>query len=139
MALTYQPKEGDVLMCDFAGFVEPEMVKTRPVIILARNRLNSKLVTVVPLSTTKPHAIQTHHHELSVNPLPDKKTTVCWAKCDMVATVSISRLDRIKTRTTTGRNYIVGKVPPADFQAVKQCVVAALHLGSAVEKPGEPK
>jgi uncharacterized protein YifN (PemK superfamily) len=139
MALIYQPKEGDVLICDFAGFVEPEMVKTRPVIILARNRLNSKLVTVIPLSTTKPHTIQAHHHELSVNPLPDKTTTVCWAKCDMVATVSISRLDRIKTMTATGRSYIVGKVPPADFQVVKQCVVAALHLGNAFEMPGEPK
>ena len=55
MALAFQPRPGTVVMCDFAGYVLPEMVKVRPVVVIARNRKNRQLVTVVPLSTTAPN------------------------------------------------------------------------------------
>jgi uncharacterized protein YifN (PemK superfamily) len=103
MALKFQPHIGTVLMCDFAGSVEPEMVKVRPVVILARNRTNKDLVTIVPLSTTKPLSMQDCHYELPLNPIPGNQTVTCWAKCDMIATVSIARLDRVKIRTAKGR------------------------------------
>lgn len=128
MALKFQPQVGTVLMCDFAGSVDPEMVKVRPVVILARNRTNKDLVTVVPLSTTKPFALQDCHYELPLNPLPGKQTTTCWAKCDMISTVSIARLDRVKTRTVKGREYVTPKLSDADFEAIRQAVVAALSL-----------
>ena len=35
MAITFHPKPGQILMCDFTyGFREPEMIKNRPVIVL---------------------------------------------------------------------------------------------------------
>jgi uncharacterized protein YifN (PemK superfamily) len=106
------------------------MVKVRPVVVIARNRCNNQLVTVVPLSTTKPHAMEDHHHELSTNPLPDKAAVSCWAKCDMVVTVAIHRLDRYKYRTPAGlRQYVVPVIGDSDFLAIQIAVVSALRLG----------
>lgn len=132
MPLTFQPKEKSVLVCDFKGFVVPEMVKVRPVIVIARNRLNSQLVTVVPLSTTEPTPLSKFHHPFAVNPLPDKRTIACWAKCDMVTTVSLARLDRYKMRMPEGRKYVVPTISEDDFNAVRQAVVDALRLSPAV-------
>jgi uncharacterized protein YifN (PemK superfamily) len=67
-------------MCDFKGYVVPEMVKIRPVVVVARNRKNRKLVTVVPLSTTAPDALEDHHHELGANPLPWKRENYLLGK-----------------------------------------------------------
>ncbi|MFK5246002.1 type II toxin-antitoxin system PemK/MazF family toxin [Glaesserella parasuis] len=38
MALKYQPKEKAVVMCDFSGFIAPEMVKTRPVVVISKHK-----------------------------------------------------------------------------------------------------
>jgi uncharacterized protein YifN (PemK superfamily) len=125
MSLSFQPKPRSVVMCDFVGFIAPEMVKVRPVVVLSRHRHNRNLVTVVPLSTTEPTRIEDHHHELSTNPLPDKPHTSCWAKCDMVATVSLVRLDRYHI----GRNqYVVPEVNAIDFMAIRAGVASALQL-----------
>lgn len=125
MSLLFQPKPRSVVMCDFVGFIAPEMVKVRPVVVLSRHRHNRNLVTVVPLSTTEPTKIEDHHHELSTNPLPDKPHTSCWAKCDMVATVSLARLDRYQI----GRNqYVVPEVNAIDFVAIRAGVASALQL-----------
>jgi len=128
MPLKYQPKEKVVVMCDFSGFVVPEMVKTRPVVVLAKHKHNSKLVTVVPLSTTAPLELEEHHHEMSENPLPDK-VEVCWAKCDMVYTVSLDRLDRYKYRDAAGqRAYAAPSIGDEDFEAIRVAVMCALRL-----------
>lgn len=125
MPLKFQPKARTVVMCDFSGFVVPEMVKTRPVVVLSSHRRNSKLVTVVPLSTTKPGLMEDHHHEMQTPPLPDKPHTACWAKCDMIYTVSTHRLDRYKI----GPNqFVTPKVDETDFAAIRAAVVAALNL-----------
>lgn len=125
MPLLYQPATGSVVMCDFAGFVVPEMVKVRPVVVLARHRQNRQLVTIVPLSTTQPTTMEKHHHQLSTNPLPGKAHVVCWAKCDMLATVSLHRLDRCKVGK---RQYVVPSISPQDFAAIKAGVAAALGI-----------
>ena len=123
--IKFQPRAGDVVMCDFTGFVEPEMVKTRPVVVIAQHKRNKKLVTVVPLSTTKPAQLENYHHEMSTNPLPDKPHTSCWAKCDMIYTVALARLDRYRVG---GNQYIVPKVSKADFKEIRAAVAAALYL-----------
>jgi uncharacterized protein YifN (PemK superfamily) len=125
MALLYQPPIASVVMCDFDGFVVPEMVKVRPVVVIARHRQNRNLVTVVPLSTTQPTTLAAHHHELSTNPLPGKAHVTCWAKCDMLATVSLHRLDRYKSGK---RQYVVPTISPQDFAAIKAGVGAALGI-----------
>lgn len=119
-------------MCDFAGYVIPEMVKVRPVVVIARNRKNRHLVTIVPLSTTAPTVLEDHHHELSANPLPGRATTRCWAKCDMLATVSLARLDRYRMAK---RQYIVPALPTADLEAIRRAVVIALNLTHIVAVP----
>lgn len=128
MALTFQPKVGGVLMCDFEGYVTPEMVKKRPVVVIARNRVNNQLVTVVPLSTTEPDVMEAHHYQLPKNPVPAYKAKKCWAKCDMIATVSITRMDRLKD----GWNRVVPEVTAADLNAIRLCVVNALQLKNTI-------
>ncbi len=113
------------MICDFAGYVVPEMIKVRPVVVIARNRKNGQLVTVVPLSTTAPTTLEDHHHELAANPLPGKSGVRCWAKCDMLATVSLARLDRVKGPK---RQFVVPVLPAADFEAIRRAVAKALDL-----------
>lgn len=125
MPLPYQPKESTVLICDFNGFIAPEMVKSRPVVILRKHKHNSRLVTVVPLSTTPPSDPGPHHVLLPC--FPPKANQNCWAKCDMIYTVSLDRLDRIMTRDRSGKRiYQAPLMDAADFEAVKAAVRAGL-------------
>lgn len=124
MPITFQPKERSVLMCDFRGYETPEIIKMRPVVVFARHRHNSKLVTVVPISSTEPTPLRQYHHELSENPLPDKPHIRCWAKCDLVATVSMARLDRYVLQG----ERVVPSIGKSDFEKIRLAVAHALSL-----------
>ncbi len=104
------------------------MTKARPVLVLARNA-NRRLVTVVPLSSTPPNIATLTCHKLSINPIPGK-TGDAWAKCDMVITVSLARLNRHYTRSagTKGRQFHTIAVSDQDFEAICTAVRHALHL-----------
>lgn len=108
-------KERSVIMCDFRGYEEPEMVKKRPVVVIARNRHNGKLVTVVPLSSTNLSfgGLPPQNGE---NPYRTSRTSMS-GKCDMTATVGLARLDRYKPK---GRDRCIPIISEEDFQAVKQ-------------------
>lgn len=139
MPVTFQPKPRTVLYCDFAGFIEPEMIKRRPVIVLAAHKRNSRMVTVVPLSTTAPAVLETHHVKLLQNPLPGGDAVDVWAKCDMLAVVSTERLDLIRTgkRLQNGkREYVVPKIGHEQFDAVRKGVASALGLAMAPPADG---
>lgn len=128
MPLLYHPAPGTIVMCDYGtGFILPEMVKVRPVVIISRRfRSRSKLCTVVPLSSTEPRPLEPYHHRLSEGAYPPARRAM-WAKCDMLATVSIDRLDRIKTRGTgSKRSYTTFAMPADDMVAIKACVRVAL-------------
>ena len=127
MTLLYQPKEGSVLICDFRGYEVPEIIKIRPVIVIRRHRTNRLLVTVVPLSTTAPQTVLAHHLQLESH--LQGANPVCWAKCDIVATVSLGRLDRIKSKDRHGkRTYKIDELSSEQFLAVKAAVRGALGL-----------
>ena len=127
MTLLYQPKEGSVLICDFRGYEVPEIIKIRPVIVIRRHRTNRLLVTVVPLSTTPPQTVLAHHLQLESH--LQGANPVCWAKCDIVATVSLGRLDRIKSKDRHGkRTYKIVELSSEQFLAVKAAVRGALGL-----------
>jgi len=127
MPLLYQPKEGSVLICDFRGYEVPEMIKVRPVVVIRKHRTNSLLVTVVPLSTTAPDRVLDHHLELQSH--LQGASPVCWAKCDMVATVSLSRLDRIRSRDRQGKRiYVISQLETDEFYAIKVAVRSALGV-----------
>ncbi|MCL8302195.1 type II toxin-antitoxin system PemK/MazF family toxin [Pseudomonas mosselii] len=104
------------------------MIKVRPVVILRSHRHNSQLVTVVPLSTTAPEILEDHHIELPSQ--LDGGGNVCWAKCDMVYTVSLGRLDRcrVRSRHGGGRQYVVFKLEDSQFSSVQKAVSKALGL-----------
>ncbi|TSK07036.1 MAG: hypothetical protein FPO08_10425 [Geobacter sp.] len=133
MALSFHPKPGMVLMCDFSkGFRPPEIVKVRPVVVISpRPRRRTQLCTVIPLSSTAPSPVEPHHHKLDPASLPQALAgTETWAKCDLIMTVCLDRLDRVKGRDpkTGQRLYTTSEVTAADFDAIQGAVVAALGL-----------
>ncbi len=92
--LLYHPRCGEILYCDFSYQTEPEMVKTRPVVVVSRK--HKSLCTVVPLSGTRPEPIEPWNRMLIHVPsfLPQHDW---WIKCDCITTVALFRLDRAKT------------------------------------------
>ena len=132
MGLRFQPSPGTILNCDFAGYIVPEIVKTRQVVVVWKHKSNAKLVYVVPLSTTPPHAPQ-----LAVQlpglpiarPGQDPETKI-WVKCDMIYTVSTDRLsmpvNRASRRAAAAPININISTP--DLMQVKATLARALHL-----------
>lgn len=51
-----------------------------------------------------------------------------WAKCDMLATVSLDRLNKPYIKTRSGRNYITHSLSDVDMNAVLNCMRAYLSL-----------
>lgn len=126
----YHPKQGDVLYCDFTrGFVAPEMLKVRKVVVISPSATNRRrLCTVVPISTTAPEHEEAWHHILRQNPLESDGHIQLWVKCDMLYTVSFARLDKPHKKTRKGRQYFVPRLTDEDLQAVLACVKAYLPL-----------
>lgn len=133
MPLTFHPHPGTVLICDFnTGFIAPEMIKRRPVVVISpRPRRSNQLCTIVPLSTTAPDPVEPFHHRMDPRSLPGKLAKrETWAKCDMLATVSLERLDRVMVGKEAGgkRIYVAEQVLDEDFQAIRRGVMMALGL-----------
>ena len=128
MALTFHPKPGTILIWDYAGFKEPEMVKSRPCVVVSpKLKHRTGLCTVVPLSTQVPIPPQAHHHQVTFErPLPwPFDAPVMWAKCDMLATVSFNRLALIKIRK---REYIKPRLSAGDMDRIRTCIMHALGI-----------
>jgi mRNA interferase MazF len=135
MALLYYPQPGEILLCDYStGFIAPEMVKRRPVVVVSpRLRRRPDLVAVVPLSTLEPQPIEDHQCRINLAiPLPKPfDSPVMWAKCDMLATVSRTRLDRFKgKRVGAQRIYLSGKMTADQLKAVRSAMLCGLGLSS---------
>jgi len=114
-------------MCDFRGYEEPEMVKKRHVVVIRKHKTNSKLVSVVPLSTTAPDELMDYHVE--IGSMLKQGGETCWAKSDLVATVGLARLDRCKITDRQGnRQYVLFKLQPEELEQVKAGVRTALGL-----------
>lgn len=130
LPLYYHPKQGDVLLCDFTrGFVAPEMLKVRKVIVISPTATHKRrLCTVVPISSTPPIQQEDWHHLLRENPLSSDGYLELWVKCDMIYTVSFDRLDKIHKKTRKGREYYVPQLSDEDMKGVIACVKAYLPL-----------
>ncbi len=93
MAIKIHPDQGEILVCDFVGSIEPEMNKKRPVIVLTpRYRQTTRLLTVVPLSTTAPKTVQSWHMKIAVDLPHPFDSPISWLKGDNIMTVSFERL-----------------------------------------------
>jgi uncharacterized protein YifN (PemK superfamily) len=131
MALPFQPGVKSIVLCDFTGFKVPEMVKRRHVVVIAKNKKNPRLVTIVPLSTTAPFEPDGIHHRLSGTyrwGTHDSPKDV-WAKCDMIYTISTDRLNGLFRKRAFGekrREYFTENISDADFLAIRRSIRAAL-------------
>ena len=127
--IEFQPKPGTLLICDFIGFKAPEMIKKRPVVIISPRRRRSQLCTVVPLSTVSPDPVEQFHHRMNPLSLPvHLRGSHTWAKCDMLYTVSLARLDRVRVTIGGHRTYYEQEVLPEDLEAIRRGVTIALNL-----------
>ncbi|NTW84175.1 MAG: type II toxin-antitoxin system PemK/MazF family toxin [Chlorobiaceae bacterium] len=133
MSISYHPKQGTIVICDFAGLIRPEMVKRRPVVIVSpRFRGRDQLCTVVPLSKTPPVPEMPYHYKHYVDPaLPAPyDASYHWVKGDMLYTVSLDRLDLpFDGKDSTGkRNYITRLITPADLLKIQKCISKGLGI-----------
>lgn len=133
MPLKFHLAPGMVLMCDFTvGFKPPEITKLRPVVVISpRSRRSKPLCTVVPLSTVAPKPIEPFHHCMDPRSLPRRLARKeNWAKCDMLYTVSLRRLDRIVIgKERSGKPiYATVSVTADDLEAIRRGVRIALGM-----------
>jgi uncharacterized protein YifN (PemK superfamily) len=116
-----------IVICDFSGYVLPEIGKTRRVVVVSPKRLFQSLqdvtVIVVPLSEIEPRPLNAWHHAIPGGRYRGVGT--CWAKGDMVAHVSLARLSRI----FYARDRIVPVVRDDDLRAIRQAAAAAIGIG----------
>ena len=88
-----------------------------------------KLCTVVPLSTAVPDPVEQFHHRMNPRSVPaELGTQESWAKCDMLYTVSLDRLDRVTVNRGGRRVFVAPRVVDEDLSAIRQGVVNALGL-----------
>ncbi|RYF03521.1 MAG: hypothetical protein EOO40_12135 [Deltaproteobacteria bacterium] len=129
MPLTYHPNPGTIVICDYStGFIAPEMVKARPVVVLSPRRRTGQLVTVVPLSSTEPNPFEPWHVLLPATAYPPARGPM-WVKADMLATVALTRLDRVKVKGPGGtRTYQTFQMDAACLAAIRAAVKAALAI-----------
>jgi uncharacterized protein YifN (PemK superfamily) len=131
MALSFHPRRGTIVYCDFTtGFIEPEMVKKRPVIVIS-GKENGGICTVVPISTKAPDPPREWHYLLPKQSLPNVlQRDDNWIKCDMVTAAALKRLDRILDgRNPDGsRRYIAPRIGKSDMAAIEMGIIEALCL-----------
>ena len=132
--IQYAPYAGQILLCDFRGFIKPEMEKTRPVVVLTPRPLSEKkrTVTIIPLSTTDPKIIAPYHIRVQLpGELPPHWAQECWAKCDMLYTVSFVRLGFMKLEKDKDgkRTYYQQRLDAKQMTALR--VAAQQALGAA--------
>lgn len=130
MPLPFHPPAGQILICDFEGLKEPEIVKRRPVVVVSpRRRRGQVICTVVPISTTPPIPELPHHFQLQIEPaLPNPySATNVWVKCDMIYTVAAHRLCLPWYRDAGGeRRYVNQYVSDDDLQVIQRCLLSSL-------------
>ena len=126
MAINFHPKPGMVLICNYSGFMLPEMVKIRPVIIVSPYQLNNKgLCTVVPISTSPPEPIEHHHYKLPAGKYKFLHLTKdCWVKCDMIGRVSLKRLDRIRV----GKDFVAPNITRDDLFEIRKGIKFTIDI-----------
>lgn len=127
--LQFQPKPGQLLVCHFGlGFQPPEMVKTRPVLVLSPKVAQwSRLCLIVPISSKAPEPVMNHHYRLPDDTVPGNKYPESWVKGDMVTAVSCHRLDRFKVGF---RQYVAPQVSAEVLKEARRCALHALGMHS---------
>jgi len=143
MSLDYHPRPGDILLCHFPECLQvPEMVKARPILVLSSPLPGRReLLCIVPLSTTEPAPVRPFHLEIPIARMPRRlqsKAARVWAKCDMLYTFSLVRLDRFKAgrdRSTGRRMFEQGRITPDELRDVRKRAAGVLGFMLQNESP----
>jgi uncharacterized protein YifN (PemK superfamily) len=106
------------------------MDKIRWVVVISPKFLVKRnLCTVIPLSTTVPNPVESHHVKLDRDPAPNASGVEVWAKCDMMMTVSFSRLSAYWNGKVDGkRNYVSLHVSALELGKIRHATLAALGM-----------
>ena len=133
MAIREHPSIGSILLCDFDGYRQPEMVKRRPVVVISpKIAARPGLCTVVALSTTAPEPAAQYHCQIDIRPrLPDwMQSDGVWVKGDMIAVVALNRLDFIQVgKNSVGkRQYYYSTVGIGNLKDIRRCVLSGMGL-----------
>ena len=138
MGLQFHPTVGTIVVCDYRGLEEPEMVKRRLSIIVS-SELDDRygLCTIVPLSTTVPTEIKPYHHRILWDePFPDPYSSPYhWVKGDMIYTMSFDRLSFPHNgKDSKGkRNYVIRHLTDAHLKSVRECILHGIDLSRLTE------
>jgi mRNA interferase MazF len=127
MPISFHPRAGQVLVCNFDGFKEPEMVKTRPVIVISPKLPNrADLVAIIPISVTEPTLGLPYCFRLSKNYHPEEADDLpCWAKADLVLNLGLFRMSGFKVGR---RRWEYPQLTGADLLGVRHAVLCGLGL-----------
>jgi uncharacterized protein YifN (PemK superfamily) len=133
MPLPYHPRPGTIVVCDYAkgGFRPPEMTKRRlAVTVSPKLKRRNDLVTVVPLSATRPSPIETWHVPLDLDVPAPWGDAARWAKCDMVATVGYDRLNlpHFRHHVTGSRQFWQHELSEGIIVELRRAVASALGI-----------
>ncbi|WP_342152521.1 type II toxin-antitoxin system PemK/MazF family toxin [Methylorubrum sp. SB2] len=144
MAITFTPRQGGILMCDFGKDpsdpltfplgkppvgMKPELWKIRQVVVVSPAALNHRhgagpgVCLVVPFSATPPRTQDPWDVPFVARAYPSLPKE-SWARCTAVTHVSHARLDRV----LAGRGYRGDILSPADLMRVQNGIRAALGL-----------
>lgn len=144
MAITFTPRQGGILMCDFGpnpadplNFplekppvgMTPELWKFRQVVVISPAVLNHKhgagpgVCLVVPFSASPPLSPAAWDVPFAGRAYPSLPKA-SWAKCASITHVSHARLDRV----LVGRGYRGDFLSAADLGRVQDGIRAALGL-----------
>lgn len=127
-------------MCDFSGYVPPEIVKLRRVIIVSPPNPGARIALVVPVSTTPPRSPSAVHVRLPGGDVyrcftPAHET---WVKADLIAHVRFDRLDRVRIPLVDGTGVPIPRkfeylptvrLSPEHLSEVRRAILHALGLG----------
>ena len=135
MALNYVPLVRTLVVCDYStGFKVPEMVKRRLAVVVGpRLPQRADLATVVPLSTSPSSGGIRYQCKIELNEEPPEpyEGVVKWVKADMIAAVSLRRLDL--PRYPGSRTYMQHRVSDDQLRQIHECILHSLELGHLTE------
>ena len=118
------PSPGMILMCDFDGYVAPEIIKRRHVIVISPKTQNQwGTCLVVPVSSVRPKQQSAVHVALDptrYNCFDENREQ--WAKANLLAHVRTQRLDRVKN----GGIWDTPQLHTDDYKKLQSAVHAAL-------------
>ena len=129
--LAFQPKPGQLLVCHFGlGFQKPEIVKTRPVLVISPHQREwTKLCLVMPISSVEPKPMRRYHYKLPSGLIPGDKYGGAWLKGDLTVAVGCHRLDRFKVGF---RQFDAPFVPHDVLQEARRCLLHAAGMHTLI-------